>query len=109
MASPKTVLEVAGREVPVSNPGKVYFPRAGRAADGAETVRERRGGRAVLPEARAGKAPGLDRDGAAELPVGPDRGRGGAARRGRAGLGGQPGLYRPEPAPRARRRSRPPR
>ena len=29
MASPKTVLEVAGREVPVSNPGKVYFPRTG--------------------------------------------------------------------------------
>ena len=29
MASPKTVLEVAGREVPVSNPDKVYFPRTG--------------------------------------------------------------------------------
>jgi bifunctional non-homologous end joining protein LigD len=29
MADPKMVLEVAGREVPVSNPGKVYFPRAG--------------------------------------------------------------------------------
>ena len=29
MASPKTVLEVAGREVPVSNPQKVYFPRTG--------------------------------------------------------------------------------
>jgi DNA ligase D-like protein (predicted polymerase) len=29
MASPKQVLEVAGREVTVSNPGKVYFPRTG--------------------------------------------------------------------------------
>jgi len=29
MADPKLVLEVAGREVAVSNPGKVYFPRAG--------------------------------------------------------------------------------
>ncbi len=29
MADPKTVLEVAGRQVPVSNPGKVYFPRTG--------------------------------------------------------------------------------
>ena len=29
VASPKTVLELAGREVPVSNPGKVFFPRTG--------------------------------------------------------------------------------
>ena len=29
MADPKTILEVAGHQVPVSNPGKVYFPRAG--------------------------------------------------------------------------------
>jgi bifunctional non-homologous end joining protein LigD len=29
MASPKTVLEVAGREVAVSNPDKVYFPKTG--------------------------------------------------------------------------------
>ena len=29
MASPKTVIEVAGREVAVSNPQKVYFPRPG--------------------------------------------------------------------------------
>ena len=71
---PKTVIEVAGREVAVSNPQKVYFPRTGhtkldlvryylavadgalrgvaRPADGAQAVRERGGGRAVLPEAR---------------------------------------------------------
>jgi DNA ligase D-like protein (predicted polymerase) len=29
MASPKMVVEAAGREVPVSNPGKVFFPRTG--------------------------------------------------------------------------------
>jgi bifunctional non-homologous end joining protein LigD len=29
MASPKTVIEVAGREVAVSNPQKIYFPRTG--------------------------------------------------------------------------------
>jgi bifunctional non-homologous end joining protein LigD len=29
MASPKTVIEVAGREIAVSNPQKVYFPRTG--------------------------------------------------------------------------------
>ncbi len=29
MADPKTVLEVAGREVAISNPAKVYFPQAG--------------------------------------------------------------------------------
>ena len=29
MAEPKKVLELAGHEVAVSNPSKVYFPRAG--------------------------------------------------------------------------------
>ena len=29
MAEPKMVLELAGHEVPISNPSKVYFPRAG--------------------------------------------------------------------------------
>ncbi|HEX4833680.1 MAG TPA: DNA primase small subunit domain-containing protein [Trebonia sp.] len=29
MPSPKTIIEVAGRQVPVSNPDKVYFPRTG--------------------------------------------------------------------------------
>ena len=79
MADPKTVVEVAGREVAVSNPEKVYFPRTGhtkldlvryylavadgalrgvaRAADGAQAVRERGGGGAVLPEARAASRP----------------------------------------------------
>ena len=81
MAEPKMVLELAGHEVAVSNPSKVYFPRAGvtkldmvryylavapgalggvaRSADGAEAVRERRRERAVLPEAGAGEAAGF--------------------------------------------------
>ena len=29
MAEPKQVFELAGREVAVSNPSKVFFPRAG--------------------------------------------------------------------------------
>jgi len=29
VAEPKVVLELAGHEVAVSNPSKVYFPRAG--------------------------------------------------------------------------------
>ena len=29
MAEPKLVLELAGHEVPISNPSKVFFPRAG--------------------------------------------------------------------------------
>src|ERR1700704_3733344 len=112
MADPKTVIEVAGREVAVSHPHKVYFPETGHTkldlvryylsvadgalrgvagrpmalkrfvngiaeepfyqrgggggwaggagpADGAEAVRERDRGRAVLPEAGAGQAPGV--------------------------------------------------
>ena len=29
MATPKEILEIAGREINVSNPQKVYFPDAG--------------------------------------------------------------------------------
>ena len=29
MAGPKRILEIAGREVAISNPGKIYFPEAG--------------------------------------------------------------------------------
>ena len=71
------VVEAAGREVTVTNPDKVYFPRTGhtkldlvryylsvadgalrgvrRPADGAQAVRPRRRGRGVLPEARPGQ------------------------------------------------------
>ncbi len=75
------VLQVAGFEVGVSNPEKVYFPEAGitklelvryyldvaeaalrgvaAPADDLEALRQRRGGRAVLPEARARQAPAV--------------------------------------------------
>ena len=75
MATKKEILEIAGREVAVSNPDKVYFPEAGHTkldlvryyldvAEGAlrgvggrpmalKRLRERRGGRVLLPEARA--------------------------------------------------------
>ena len=29
MANQKTILELAGHQVTISNPGKVYFPQAG--------------------------------------------------------------------------------
>ena len=85
MATPKEVLRIGGREVSVSNPGKVYFPETGytkldlvkllpgrrrrgaarrrRPADGAQAVRGRRRRRGVLPEARAGEPAGLDAHG----------------------------------------------
>ena len=81
---------VDGRTVRVSNPDKVFFPNAARrsstwssttspsargalvgrarAADGAEALPERRGGRAVLPEARAGEAAGVAADGDRRVP-----------------------------------------
>jgi ATP-dependent DNA ligase len=81
--------------------------RGGRAADGAEAVRERGRGGAVLPEAGAELAAGLDLHRRAALPVRAHGRRGGADRRGRAGVGGQPRVHRPEPASGARLRPRP--
>ena len=98
-ATRSEVVEVAGREVTVSNPTKVYFPSAGytearsssattsRSATGAlRGIRARpivlkryvdgadRAG--VLPEARADEPPAVDRDDDAALSVRP-HGRGG--------------------------------
>ena len=75
MATRKELITVAGREVTISNPDKVYFPEAGytkrdlvsllpgrrrrgaarrgRAAHGPQAVRGGRGGRLLLPEAGA--------------------------------------------------------
>ena len=59
------------------------------------------------------RAPGqparLDPDRRADVPVGPDRRRDRRRRRGRARLGRQPRLHRPQPAPGPRRGPRPPR
>ena len=120
MASPKEILAVSGREVAISNPQKVYFPQTGHtkldlvryylsvadgaltgvagSPDGAQALRRRRGGRAVLPEAGARQPARLDPDGRADVSVGPDRRRDRRRRRGRPGVGGQPRLHRPEPA-----------
>ena len=84
MASPYTVVEVAGREVKVTNPGKVYFPARGetkldlvqhyllvgegalrgvfRRPDRDEALPRRCHRRDVLPEAGAGQAAGLAAD-----------------------------------------------
>ena len=130
MAEPKMVLELAGHEVAVSNPSKVYFPRAG--VTKLDMVRYYL---AVAPGALGGvrgrpmalkrfvngaeaepffqkrapeKRPDFIADRRAQLPLRPHRGRGGRHRRGRAGLGDQPRLHRPQPAPGARRRPGPP-
>ena len=126
--APPTALEVAGREVVITNPDKVFFPEAGhtkldlvkyyaavaegalRGIAGRPIVLKRyvdgADGRAVLPEARPRAAPRVDRDGGAALSVGPDGAGDRRARRGAAPLDRQPRVHRPEPAPGARRRPR---
>jgi bifunctional non-homologous end joining protein LigD len=80
MPARKELLEVAGREVAVSNPDKIFFPELGltkidlvryylAVADGA--LRGIDG--VLLPEARAERSSGLDRDGRAEVPERQDR------------------------------------
>ena len=121
-------LIVAGREIAISNPRKVLFPRAGlhqarpgallprrrrrraarrrRPAERPRPLSERHRRRVLLPEARARVAAALDRGRLAAVSVRAD-GRGGrAARRRRAGLDGQPRLPRAAPASGAGRRSR---
>ena len=124
-------LEVDGAVVPVTHPDKLVFPEPGltkldlvryylavadgalRGAGGRPMVLKRfpKGidERAVLPEARAGKPPGLHRHGDAALRV-RALGRGGRDPGCRGpGLGGEPWLPRPQPAPGARRGPRAPR
>ena len=121
MASRKEILEIGGREVTVSNPDKVYFPQAGHTkldvvryflavADGA--LAGVRGRPMALkrfvdgidhepffqkraPENR----PRLDAHGDPDLSVGPHGRRDRRRRGGRSGLGRQPRLHRPQPAP----------
>ncbi len=124
----KELLEIDGREVAISNPGKVLFPQAGytkldlvryylavagrraarrgRPAERPRALSERHRRRVLLPEARAAVAAGLDRGRVARVSVGPRRRRSRAARRGGARLDGQPRLPRAASAPGARRRSR---
>ena len=131
MPARSEIVEVAGRQVTVTNPDKVFFAgpgytkrdlvgllpgrgrrRAawrGRPADGPEALRQRRRGRVLLPEARARIAARVDSDGRAVVPVRSNRRRDRHRRRGRAGLGRQPRLPGPQPARDPGRRPGPPR
>ena len=123
-----TMIEAAGREVRLSNPGKVYFPRpAGRsstssryyletaeavldpparAPDGDEALRQRDHGGADLAEARAAEHPRLAADGDGRVPVRAHR-RGARRQRRRAPrVGGQPRRDRLQPVAGAARRPR---
>src|SRR5207247_899807 len=78
-------------------------PRGIGPADGPETVRQRRRGPVLLPETGPGIASGMGGDRRAFVPVRAhrrgDRGPG----RGPTGVGGEPGLHRPESPSRAGR------
>src|SRR5437867_12541003 len=120
-------IEVAGREIAISNPSKVYFPEAGitklevvryylAVAEGALrgagdrpnvlVLCQRDPRRFLLPEARARLATGVDRGRRPSLPVRPHRRGGGAARRGGAGLDGEPRVPGAPSASRTRGRPR---
>ena len=125
----KAVVQAAGREVAISNPGKVYFPEAGitklevvqyylAVAEGA--LRGAGGRPNVLVRYADGihgeffyqkRAPASRPDWievvALQLPLRPHRGRGRPARRRRPGLDGEPRLPGAAPAPGARGGPRP--
>ena len=129
-AKKQTTLLLAGREVTVTNPDKVYFPTAGhtkldlvryyvevaegalRGIAGRPIVMKRYVDGADKPAFYQKRAPGaparLDRDRRAPVPVGADRRGGRRPRRRPADLAGEPRLHRPAPAPGARRRPGPP-
>ena len=91
--------------------------RPARPPDGDEALGRRRGGQAVLPEARARQRAGVAADGDRDVPERPPRARAGAERRRAPRLGRQPrrdrlepvggAAHRPRPSRRAARRPRP--
>ena len=128
MATPKEILEIGGREVSISQPDKVYFPKTGytkldlvryylAVADGAltgsaagrwrssasSTARQR--SRSSRSARRTTGPTGSGRR--ADVPVRADGRRDRRRRRGRPRLDRQPRLHRPQPAPGPRRRPRP--
>ena len=127
-AGDSEVLLVDGREVTITNPGKVLFPEAGHTkldlaryylavADGAlrgagdrpnVLVRYPNGidGEFFYQKRAPASRPAWIDVVALQFPSGRTRRRGRAARRGRARLDGQPRLPRAAPASGARRRSR---
>ena len=114
------VVLVEGREISISNPGKVLFPEPGytkldlvryylavaegalRGAGGRPTVLVRYPDgidrRILLPEAGAGLASAVDRGGVPALSIGTKRGGSGATRRRGARVAREPGLPRAAPA-----------
>ena len=125
MAARKEILEVAGREVTISNPGKVFFPEAGHTkldlvryylavADGAlrGVARPADGAEALRRTAPTGdfffqkRAPTSRPDWIETVELSFPSGRTAeeivVARRGAARLDREPRLHRPEPAPGAR-------
>src|SRR5262245_51516952 len=123
----QAVLELAGREVVITNPDKPFFPQAGHTklhlvryyaavADGA--LRRITGRPIVLKryvdgaasepffQKRAPEQRPVDRDGGAALSVGADGARDRRARGGAASVDGEPRVHRLESAPGARRRPR---
>ena len=126
----KEILEIGGREVVDLQPAEGLLPggRATRSSTSSTTTSRSPTARCAASRGRpmalkrfvdgaAGepffqkRAPGqharLDPDRRADLPVRPDRRRDRRRRRGRPGLGRQPRLHRPQPAPGPRRRPRP--
>ena len=114
-----TTIEVAGQEVRISNPGKVFFPERGitkldlidyylelaepvdqpsaRPADRAQAVRQRRRRGAVLPEADPGHGAGVAADDDRHVPERSHRARAAPQRRRPPRLGGEPRGDRLEP------------
>src|SRR5881628_3311847 len=111
-AGPELIV-VAGREIAVSNPAKVLFPkpkytkrdlvryylavaegalRGAGPAERAGALPQRHHRRVLLSEAGAGIPPAVDRRGYAALPLGSHRGGGRATRRRRARMARQPRL-----------------
>ena len=125
MAERKEIVEVAGREVAVSNPGKVYFPHTGHTkldlvryylsvADGAlrgvtgRPVALKRfvngaEGEAFFQKRAPESRPAWIDTVELRFPSGRSAVEVVLARRGRAGLDGQSRLHRPQPAPGAGR------
>ena len=129
MATEKEILTINGREVTVSNPRKVYFPETGHTkldlvqyyqavADGAlrgaggrpmalKRFVDGAAGQPFFQKRAPENMPGVHPDGDPDLPVRADGGRDRRRRRRRPGLGQQPRLHRPQPAPGPRRGPRP--
>ena len=131
-ARKQEILEVAGREVAVTNPDKVYFPRGGahEARPRPLLPRRRRRGAARRPAAGRWRSsasstaptgepffqkrapdnrPDVARTATLTFPSGRTADEIVVDDAARAGLGRQPRLHRPQPAPGPRRRPRPPR